>query len=167
MRIDFGFTKDGDLMLGEQQTNAEGELLYRDPARPGGYTTEVSETTIPMRDIGVQFGIETMQQMIMNRLRTENPDWLLHDGIGADLSDLIGEGNTRETMEQGKAQIKKALLYDETLNERDFQIDGFPYDAERIMYVITLKQAGRQDIRIPFLFHVELGLLDAYEVESE
>jgi len=120
-----------------------------------------------MRDIGVQFGIETMQQMIMNRLRTENPDWLLHDGIGADLSDLIGEGNTRETMEQGKAQIKKALLYDETLNERDFQIDGFPYDAERIMYVITLKQAGRQDIRIPFLFHVELGLLDAYEVESE
>jgi len=167
MRIDFGFSKDGDLILGEQKTNSEGELLYRDPARPGGYTTEVSETTVPIRDIGVAFGVETIQQMIWNRLRTENPDWSLHDGVGADLSDLIGELNTRETMEVGRASIIKALTYDDALNENNFEVRGFPYTAESIMYMITIKEEGRQDIRIPLLFHMELGLVDVYEVEDE
>lgn len=167
MRIDFGFSKDGDLILGEQKTNSEGELLYRDPSRPGGYTTEVSETTIPIRDIGAAFDVEIKQQMIWNRLRTENPDWSLHDGIGGDLTDLIGELNTRETMEIGRGKIIKALTYDETLTENDFEVRGFPYSPESIMYIITLKEEGREDVRIPLLFHVELGLVDAYEVEDE
>lgn len=167
MRIDFAFSKDGDLVLGEQKTNSEGELLYRDPSRPGGYTTEVSETTIPIRDIGAAFDVEIKQQMIWNRFRTENPDWSLHDGIGADLTDLIGELNTRETMEIGRGKIIQALTYDEALTENDFEVRGFPYNSESIMYIITLKEEGREDVRIPLLFHVELGLVDAYEVEDE
>ena len=43
----------------------------------------------------------SFRQEIFNRVRSEFQDWTLHPWIGAGLSDIIGEPNSRETAEIG------------------------------------------------------------------
>ena len=166
MKIDFRMSEDGDLVLGEQLTNEKGELLYRDPNRLSGYTTEVTESTIPMRDIGVSYGDEVDIQMIRFRLNTDAPDYTIHPEMGANLSDLIGEMNTRSTMEKGKAFILEALTYDNALSESELEVSGLPYDQTKILYSVRLMREGRPSVRIPLLFDIELGIMNTYEVEE-
>lgn len=166
MKIDFRMSEDGDLVLGEQLTNEQGELLYRDPSRLSGYTTEVSESTIPMRDVGIAYGDEVDIQMIRFRLNTDAPDYSVHPTLGANLSDLIGEMNTRATMEKGKAFILQALTYDGALSEHELEVSGIPYDQTKILYSVRLIREGRPSVRIPLLFDIELGIMNTYEVEG-
>lgn len=146
-------------------TNDEGLPLYRDTTRSEGYTTEVSETTVPMRDVATSYGDEVDIQTIMNRMRTDNPDWLLHEEIGANLSDLIGEPNTKETMEMGATLITNALLYDKTFQSTEIEVAGTPYGMQEILFFVRLKRQGRKEVRIPLLFNLEIGLINEYEVE--
>lgn len=165
MWIDFAMDEEGDLMLGEQLTDEEGNLLYRDPTRLGGYTKEPSENTIPIRDIGVKYGDEAEIQAMHARLRTENPDWVMHDGIGADLSDLIGEPNVRMTAEMGKQKIKNALTYDDTWREEEIEVNAVPYTADSILFVVKRLKEGRNYLRVPLLFDLNIGLRDIHEEE--
>jgi len=167
MKIDFKFSPEGDLVLGDQMVNAEGLPLYRDMARSEGYTTEVSETSVPIRDVGTAFGDEVDMQTILNRMRTDNPDWLLHEDIGANLSDLIGEPNTKTTMLKGIENITNALLYDGTFQSTEIEVVGAPYGMQEILFFVRLKRKGRQEVRIPLLFNLEQGLVNEYEVEEE
>lgn len=166
MKIDFRMSDDGDLVLGEQLMNENGELLYRDPSRLSGYTTEVSETTIPMRDMGIAYGDEVDIQLIRFRLNTDAPDYSVHPNLGANLSDLIGEMNTRSTMEKGKAYILEALTYDSSFNRSELDIAGIPYDRSKILYSIRLMREGRESVRIPLLFDLERGVMNTYEVDE-
>lgn len=166
MKIDFRMSDDGDLVLGEQMTNENGELLYRDPMRLSGYTTEVTETTIPMRDMGIAYGDEVDKQTIRFRLSTDAPDYSVHPGLGGNLSDLIGEPNTRATMEKGKAFIYEALTYDSTFNEEELVVVGIPFESDKILYTVRLMREGRQEVRIPLLFDLEVGIMSEYEVNE-
>lgn len=166
MKIDFRMSEDGDLVLGEQLLNEQGELLYRDPARLSGYTTEVTETTIPMRDMGVAYGDEVDMQLVRFRLKTDAPDYAVHPTLGGNLSDLIGEPNTRATMERGKALIYEALTYDKALSVDSVIVNGIPYEQDKILYMVRLVREGRQEVRIPLLFDLEVGILNEYEVEE-
>lgn len=167
MWIDFGLSDEGDLVLGEQLTDTEGNLLYHDPTKLGSYTTEPNENTIPIRDIGIRYGDEAEIQAIAARLRTENPDWVLHDGIGADLSDLIGEPNTRETAELGKEKIIQSLTYEGSWREEELDVRAVPYSQESILFVVKLLKEGRNYLRYPLLFNLEVGLVDIHEEERE
>lgn len=165
MWIDFGLSEEGDLILGEQMTDEAGNLLYRDPTRIGGYTIQPSPSSIPMRDIGIRYGDEAELQTMNARLRSENPDWVLHDGIGADLSDLIGEPNVRATAEKGKLKILSALTYDGTWREEEITISAIPYSEESILFVVRLMKEGRNYLRVPLLFDLNIGIMDVYEEE--
>lgn len=165
MWIDFGMSEEGDLLLGEQMTDESGNLLYRDPTRIGGYTTEPSTNTIPMRDIGISYGDEAEMQAMNARLRTENPDWVLHDGIGSDLSDLIGEPNVRATAEEGKRKIIESLTYDGTWRVEELDVAAVPYSSEAILFIVKRMKEGRNYLRVPLLFDLNIGLRDIHEEE--
>lgn len=162
MKVDFRFTADGDLELGSPSYNEFGELLYIDPV--GNITTDDSEGEL-IRDIPLQVSYLSEKQVINNRLRTDNPDWFLHSEIGADLSDLVGLPNTRETGQLGKELIEKSLTSDGFIALRDLSVRPVPISSREILFYVTVKRnAG--DLVMPVLFNLEHGLLSEYEVNN-
>ena len=60
-------------------------------------------------DLALASGEELMDQMTELVLKTVNPDWEF-ENIGADLEDLIGFENTKDTANLGRDKIKKSLV---------------------------------------------------------
>lgn len=162
MKVDFRFSAEGDLELGSPSFNEFGELLYIDAV--GNIGTEESEGEL-VRDIPLQVSILSEKQIILNRLRTDNPDWLLHPNIGADLSELIGLPNTRKTGEMGVQLIRTCLTHDGFINNEDLEVGRVPVSSEEILFRITIKRRTK-DLVLPVLLNLEHGLLTEYEVNK-
>lgn len=162
---DFKLTEEGDLELGDQLVNEEGYLLYYTELGSTAMTIEPGESGIPVRDLEMTWGDEAEAQLIMSRLRTENPDWLLHDGIGADISDLIGEPNTQETAAIGVEKIRAALTYGNTFLSEELEIIPIPISATEILFDIWVNRAIGVS-RYPVIIDLEYGLLNYYEVKA-
>ncbi|MEC3459872.1 hypothetical protein [Bacillus thuringiensis] len=105
------------------------------------------------------------KQVILNRLRTDNPDRFIHQDIGADLSELIGLPNTRETGELGKSLIEKSLTSDKFIPPSDLSVRPVPVSSSEILFYITVRRKAT-DLVLPVLFNLEHGLLSEYEVNS-
>jgi len=162
MKVDFRFTSDGDLELGSPSFNDLGELLYVNPV--GEISTDSSEGEL-IRDIPLQVSYLSEKQVIINRLRTDNPDWLLHPEIGASLADLVGLPNTRATGEKGKELIEASLTGDGFININDLTVRPVPISSNEILFHITVKRKTT-DLVLPVLFDLSHGLLTEYEVNS-
>lgn len=162
MKVDFRFTEEGDLELGSPSFNEFGELLYVNPL--GDVTTESTEGEL-IRDIPLQVSYLSEKQVIINRLKTDNPDWLLHKEIGGDLSELIGLPNTRQTGQIGRELIEKSLTSDGFIGLKDLIVRPVPISSSEILFHITLKRKTT-DLVIPVLFNLEHGLLREYEVKT-
>lgn len=166
MRMDFQMTADGDLALGPQETDNEGRPLYFDSGIASSVPSpEYNERSVPVRTMGTVYGIEAEMQTAWTRLRSETTSWALHETLGADLSDLIGEKNTRETAERGLRKIRDALARDGAFNDIDHEVNVFPYGRNELVFVLTVRQFG-EEIRLPLRLDLEVGILDRYEVES-
>ncbi|TNP18937.1 hypothetical protein FHY73_14605 [Bacillus tropicus] len=162
MKVDFRFTSEGDLELGSPSYNDFDELLYVDSV--GNISTDSSEGLL-IRDIPLQVSYLSEKQVILNRLRTDNPDWFIHKDIGADLSELIGLPNTRETGELGKSLIEKSLTSDKFILPSDLNVRPVPVSSSEILFYITVRRKAA-DLVVPVLFDLEHGLLSEYEVNS-
>ncbi|MGH1211616.1 hypothetical protein ACQVWG_00375 [Bacillus cereus] len=162
MKVDFRFSSEGDLELGSPSYNDYDELLYIDSV--GNISTDSSEGLL-IRDIPLQVSYLSEKQVILNRLRTDNPDWFIHREIGADLSELIGLPNTRETGDLGKSLIEKSLTGDKFLLPGDLNVRPVPVNSSEILFYITVRRKIA-DLVIPVLFNLEHGLLSEYEVNS-
>ncbi|PFB64451.1 hypothetical protein COK00_12255 [Bacillus cereus] len=162
MKVDFRFTSEGDLELGSPSYNDFDELLYVDSV--GNISTDSSEGLL-IRDIPLQVSYLSEKQVILNRLRTDNPDWFIHKDIGADLSELIGLPNTRETGELGKSLIEKSLTSDKFILPSDLNVRPVPVSSSEILFYITVRRKAA-DLVMPVLFDLEHGLLSEYEVNS-
>lgn len=162
MKVDWRLTEEGDLELGSPAYNEFDQLVYVNSA--GVISTEESEGEL-IRDIPYAVSYVSEKQVIMNRLRTENPDWYLHDEIGADLSELIGLPNTRATANLGVTLIQKSLCGDGFLIPSDLRIRPVPINSNEILFHITLiRPAG--EVIIPVLFNLDHGLLTEYTVKN-
>lgn len=163
MKRDFRFTEEGDLMIGSPEVNEYGELLYVDIA--GELSTDDFHGHL-VRDIPTQVSYLSEKQVIMNRLRTDNPDWLLNPEIGANLSDLVGLPNTRETGNLAKEAVFRSLTHDGFLKEGDLDIRPVPVSASEILIHIAVKR-NNKTISLPVLMNLEHGILTEYEVRKE
>lgn len=86
--------------------------------------------------------------------------------MGGNLTDLIGEQNTREVGQRGAASIFEALTYDGLYSRPDVSVRPVPINAQSILFMIEINSYGSLN-RYPFIFELEKGLLDYYEIERE
>lgn len=154
--FDFGMTKDGDLKLGVEAVNEQGELLYKH--FDGSIDTIQQEDSKTIRDVSIIRSKRSIQQVVYNRLKTDNPEWYHHLSMGASLSDLIGEPNTRETASKGVQMISAALTYKNFLSGGEFGIQPVPISASEIMFLLTISIANEEEFRLPLVFDLHRGL---------
>lgn len=166
MRMDIGLSADGDLILGQQQTDSEGYLLYyadySAAGEPVRLTNDPSIGTIPVRDMKLVYEEESELQLIKSRLNTENPDWYFYEEVGADLTDLIGLPNNEQTAQTGMDLILRALTYDGAFKEEDLTIEAVPVSKDQILYDVQLKRRNTL-IRYAVTFDLNLGVYNTYE----
>lgn len=162
MKVDFRFTPEGDLEVGSPSVNDLGELLYVNLA--GDVSTDSSEGEL-IRDIPLQVSYLSDKQVILNRLRTDNPDWVLHPDIGPSLSDLVGLPNVRETGDKGVAAIEESLTYDNFVAKNDLNVRAVPVSSTEILFHITVKRRT-SELVLPVLLNLTHGLLTEYEVNK-
>lgn len=163
MKRDFRFSAEGDLIAGSPKVNEFGELLYVDMS--GVETTDDAEGIL-IRDIPTQVSYLSEKQVIINRLRTDNPDWLLHPEIGANLSDLVGMPNTRDTGLAAKALVERALTYDGFIKPVDLEVRPVPVTNQQILIHITVRRKA-VTLKLPVLMDLEHGIISEYEVKAE
>lgn len=164
-KVDFGFSDEGDLVLGDQVVNQEGELLFID--EDNNVTTIESSSTKPLRDMSYAYGNHSEKIVIQNRLKTENPDWYLHPTIGADLSDIIGEPNTKEVGDRGAQLIKRALTYDGYYKQQEVQVRAVPVSLNELLFQVKIFKGIGQTKEWPILFNLETGIVNKYEKRGE
>lgn len=154
---DWGFTDDGDLALGAPKVNDNGETLFLHP--DGTVSTEGVDDAVYVRDIPLKRNQQELEQIIINRLRTEAPDWFHYPNMGGNLSDLIGESNTRATGDMGVQRIREALTYRGLMNEEHIHVRPVPIAPYEILFVITISDSnGRTMSRIPLTFNLQHGI---------
>lgn len=160
MKLDFRFSEEGDLVLGAPSYNEFDELLYVDPS--GEYSTEEADGHL-VRDIAIQVSNLVDKQVIINRIKTDNPDWVIHPEIGSNLSDLQGMPNTRETGEYGVELIERSLTNDNFIHEEDLIVRAVPVSGEEILFHITVS-FNTGELVLPILYNLEHGVMSEYEV---
>jgi hypothetical protein len=162
--LDMFFTEDGDIELGVRRVDAQGQVLYLH--EDGTIDTVRGTDGKEIRDIALSRGQNTDKQVIMNRLKTDAPDWFHHTSMGGNMSDLIGEPNTRETGEKGVANIIAALTYRNFLHPTELNVKPVPISQEEILFVITVSRVREQAYRLPLVFNLTHGIISEYQTKS-
>ena len=106
-------------------------------------------------DFDITKGTESLEQDVYNRAKTNNPDWYLHDGIGADLEDLRGEPNTREVGERGASSLFSALTYGDRINAYDVKVRPVPTKANEITLYTFINTGESKPLMMPFKVNLE------------
>ena len=112
---DLKFTEDGDLELFSNNDNS-----MRD-----NYTSEVTEVNLII-------------QNIKHRIKSVKIDWF-YDHIGADLEQILGMENSKETATLGSNLIKESLTFDGYIKSEDIYIKPTPTDIFSISYLVAVK----------------------------
>lgn len=158
-KVDFAMTPDGDLSLGASKLDDNGNILYYHS--DGTVTSDKFKDGIegkPTREIGYVFGREAWKQIIFNRLRTDAPSWYHHPRMGGNLTDMIGEPNSRETGILGVQYIMNALTYEGLLQMTQISVRPVPINNDEIMFFVTLSIDDGEPFRIPVVFNLNYGL---------
>ncbi len=164
IRYDLAFSEDGDLIRSVPKTDEEGNLLYKQP--DGSITTDKQDDGVFIYDLSLGLGYEAEQTIIKNRIKTENPDWFHHANIGADLSDLIGEPNTRETAERGVGTILRSLTYANLYSEGNIDIKPLPVSDSEIVFFIRIYDGNAVRFYIPLVFNLTTGVSNIYQKDE-
>jgi hypothetical protein len=162
-KIDFSMTDDGDLKLGAPKVDDDNSIVYYYP--DAGVTSKDKIRGITegkeVRDLSYITGRPATKQIIMNRLRTDAPDWYHHPTMGGNLSDLIGEPNTEETANLGAQYITNALTYSRMFAPEQVYVKPVPISTEEIMFFVTVDVGDREPYRLPIVFNLNHGLKEA------
>lgn len=160
-KVDWAFSEDGDLLLGDSKTDNDGNLLYLHS--DGTTDTDKRDDGREIKDIGVSYDLYAEKQVIFNRLRTDSPDWYHYPSMGGNLTDLIGEPNTRATASTGVNYIKAALTYDGLYESTQISIRPVPISQSELLFLIEISKYGNDVFRLPLTFNLETGLMDEYK----
>lgn len=85
-----------------------------------------------------------LKQDITFRLRTDYNDFEPHPEVGADLIELIGEPNTRDTSKQGEAKIVHSLTYDGRVRNMDLYVRAVPIAQDKIVFYTFVNDGTEQ-----------------------
>lgn len=155
-KIDFAFSEDGDIVLGLPRLDADGDILYLH--KDGTIDKFQGEDGRELLDFAYRRNRDAYKQIILNRLKTDAPDWYHHPQMGGNLSDLIGEANTRETAARGARYIVDALTYENFLNPHQVLVRPVPISHEEILFVITIHLDDNDPFQLPLVFNLTHGL---------
>lgn len=106
----------------------EGDFMIEEPDEAGG------------QDFALTEGVQSAEQDMLNRIRTQKGEWRSHPNLGADLELLEGEPNTRETGERGEEMIRETLTYDGRFLDQDVEVRAVPTRVNQIDFFTMLDQ---------------------------
>jgi hypothetical protein len=97
---------------------------------------------------------EAIRQIIRERIKTTNPDWLPYPLTGADLEVNIGEDMNIDMLDDTKARIHRALTYDNMVEEGRLAIKYYRGGQDLVFFVIDIILGEGKFIRevVPFSF---------------
>lgn len=95
-------------------------------------------------DFPLIVGSGVLHQDIAFRLRTDHGDFTPHPDVGADLMELIGEPNTRETVKFGESKITNSLTHDTRIRSIDLYVRGVPISTEKVVYYVFVNNGVEQ-----------------------
>jgi len=96
----------------------------------------------------------SLVQEVKTRVRSSLYDWKLQPHLGASLNELIGEPNSKELAEMGKARIIAALTRDDLLATQLIKVQYMPIDRHHLLYRIQITPPDLpkgEAIQIPLL----------------
>ena len=105
-------------------------------------------------DFKLTYSEETIEQEILNRLNTNNPDWFRHYNNGADLEDIRGKSNNRSTAEMGKQKIIKSLTHDNFLQQNNVKIKPIPTGSNELTYYIFVNLGYNEPLVVPYVVDI-------------
>ena len=103
--------------------------------------------------------LRSLFQEVTTRIKSDLGSWKLNPGIGASLSDFVGEPNNKLTAEAMKTRIKASLTKDGLVSSGDLNIKYMPIDIDRLMFRVsikvaqTAKNAGSENLQINVVYH--------------
>jgi len=144
---DLKFTQEGDLTLGEPKRDEDGNIIH-------------DENGNEIRDLALTQDSESLEQDIYNRIKTNSPEWKQHTEIGANLEDMIGKKNTKETAQIGTNNIDKTLTFDGRIKREDISIRAVPTSHDEITYYLQIFTDSRvKPLVVPISFNFVRGML--------
>jgi len=90
-------------------------------------------------DIKYSTDDDVLVENVIFRLKTYKGDYKLEPACGANLEDIIGEPNTKETGDLVTMQVTEALTHDGFFSPDDFTIRAVPISNTEIMIAIVLR----------------------------
>jgi hypothetical protein len=105
-------------------------------------------------DLSTVVAEDLIQQMSTICLKTTNPDWF-NETIAADLEDLIGKPNSRDTGELGKSKIKNALVATGFFDTKDIWVEAKVYDEATIIFFLFINSPFSVN---PIVYQITLDL---------
>lgn len=124
--------------------------------------TEDGDFVLVDGDFVLAYDMEYIKQQIFHRIKTMNPDWF-YDKIGADLEQLLGKPNTRETATLGIDLIREALTNGGFIDAESIYVKPIPVNNETITYFIMIKV---DDATKPLTFKVNIALSAGINIEE-
>jgi hypothetical protein len=100
-----------------------------------------------------------LKQDIAFRLRTDPGEFVPHQALGAGLSELIGEPNSRENTRKGESKIIQSLTNDAMIGRIDLSVRGVPIALDRVVYYVFVNgTAGQMNVTPEVVFSITNGL---------
>lgn len=103
-------------------------------------------------------GEDHIRQSAIIRLKTNMREFLLHPQIGSQLGEIIGKRNTRETAEQGRIFLNRAILRENFILEQDVSIQTLPSDANAILYIIKINTGWNETVTMILEMDLQEGI---------
>lgn len=83
-----------------------------------------------------------VMQQIKYRLKSNKPEIFMNSSICADLFELRGWPNTRETADEGTRRILRALTIDGLLDANDIYIEAHPTSPQMITWFVFINSGN-------------------------
>jgi hypothetical protein len=93
----------------------------------------------PNGDLRLAAPSGVLKQDVAFRLKTDNFDFTPHPDLGANLSSLVGEQNTRATSLKGEQMIVRSLTSDARIFPGDLMVKGVPVGLYNIAYYVYIR----------------------------
>lgn len=112
----------------------------------------------PDNDIAIVNSIDAFAQEIEFRLKTDKRDMFLHSEFGNELKEQIGQRNTREVAERGRADIISCLTYGGLIDPLDLLVVAIPVDSNTLMYHIEVRNNNYTAYKTDLICDLENGI---------
>lgn len=111
-----------------------------------------------LKDLSLVFNTGAVKQSVNVRLKTNIREFLLHPNVGNELSNIVGERNTRETAELGRQYLINAITKYNYIERETLSITAIPSDEKTIIYTIQIYNEPHNSISFVLEIDLEDGI---------